>query len=85
MLRIGTRIDPKTGHVASPDALCAALGVSRRTYDNVVARFQPQDGRRRKEPRVLKRGSDTARMLAALRTAGDVRFVPSTPSTQEAA
>ena len=76
-LRIGGRLDLATGRVASPNALCAALGVNRSVYDDVVRRYA--NGRRRRSPR---RGSAAARMLAALRSAGDVRFAP---STQEAA
>lgn len=66
---IGARLDPETGQVASPAALCAALGCSRKIYENTVTRYA--DGRRRKPPR---RGSKTARMLAALRWARDARF-----------
>ena len=67
-LRIGGRLNA-AGRIASPAALCAALGVDRRCYDNTVGRYA--HGRAEHPPR---RRSDTARMLTALRAAGDVRF-----------
>ena len=74
----GARLNA-AGRIASPAALCAALGCGRKVYDNTVRRYA--HGRRNRPPRP---GSATARMVAALREAGDVRFAPS-PSPQEAA
>ena len=73
-LRIGMQLNA-SGRIASPAALCAALGLSRKTYENVVARYA--HGRR--VPR--SRNSATARMLIALNRSGDVRFV--NPSTRK--
>ena len=75
-LQIGMRRNA-SGRIASPAALCAALGLSRKTYYDAVARYAR--GRRARPPR---RRSATARMLTALEAAGDVRF---TPSAKEAA
>lgn len=72
---VGARLGPR-GRVACPNALCAALGLRRQTYDDVVRRYATDAPRRR--PRPPRAGSAAARMLAALQRAGDVRFVPST-------
>lgn len=66
-LAIGARLDPRTGQIASPAALCAALGVRRQLYYDAVRRHRA--GGRPPRP-----GSQTAHMLAALQRAGDVRF-----------
>ena len=60
------------GVIADPVALCAALQIQRYVYDDVVRRYSHG---RRNATRAPRRGSRVARMLAALRTAGDVRFV----------
>ena len=73
-LRIGSRLDPAIGQVAYPNALCAALGVQRGVYDNVVAQHGYHRGRPRRTR--VRRYSDSADMFAALRRAGDVRFQP---------
>ena len=79
-LKIGSRLDG-TGRIACPGALCAAIGVKPQVFEDVVRRYS--NGRRRGRGTAPRAGSTTARMLAALREAGDVRFTP--PSTQEAA
>ena len=58
------------GTVACPAALCAALRVPRHVYDDAVRRYV---GRPDRQPRRPK--SPTGRMVAALRAAGDRRFV----------
>lgn len=60
----------KDGRIASPDALCLALGSARHVYDDVVRRYA--DGRPGSVPRDPR--SETGRMLAALVASGDVRF-----------
>ena len=64
---IGARLT-QGQEIACPDALCAAIGCRRQTYDDTVKRHR--NGRRRKVP---TRGA-TARMFVALRAAGDRRF-----------
>lgn len=59
------------GKIADPEALCEALQVPRFVYDDVVRRYSRG---RRNASRVPRRGSRVARMLQALRSAGDVRF-----------
>ena len=79
-LCIGGHLD-ESEQIACPAALCAALGLNnRRVYDNTVARYA--HGRRRQPPRA---GSATARMLAALKGAGDVRFGNPSPKKETAA
>ena len=58
------------GRVASPEAVCLALGISRDVYQDVVRRYADA-ARNRGRPR---RGSQADRMLTALVVAGDVRF-----------
>ena len=69
-LHIGTQLDPDSGQVACPAALCAALGVPRFVYDDVVRRYAG------KAPTHPRPGSRPARLLAALQHAGDRRFTP---------
>ena len=59
------------GTIADPAALCAALQIPRYVYDDVVRRYAHG---RRSATRAARRGGRVARMLQALRTAGDVRF-----------
>ena len=59
------------GAITDVEALCAALQVPRYVYDDVVRRYAHG---RRNATRPPRRGSRVARMLQALRTAGDVRF-----------
>ena len=59
------------GTIADPQALCVALQIPRYVYDDVVRRYSRG---RRNATRAPRRGSRVARMLAALRTAGDARF-----------
>jgi len=72
---IGARLDEATGRIACPAALCAALGVDRQVFYDAI--------RRHRGGRPPRPGSAAARMFAALRQAGDVRFVP--PPPKEAA
>ena len=65
---LGLRAD---GTIADPMALCAALGSPRYVYDDVVRRYAYGRRHATHQPR---RESRVARMLQALRTAGDVRF-----------
>lgn len=63
------------GQIASPRALCLALGVPRYVYDQVVRTYA--DGRpgQHKLPRRLRAGkSASERMLRALIACGDARF-----------
>ena len=69
-LAIGARLDPATGQIACPAALCAALGFPRFVYDDVVRRYAG------KAPTRPRPGSRPARLLAALQHAGDRRFTP---------
>ena len=59
------------GTIADPMALCAALQIPRYVYDDVVRRYSRGH---RNASRAPRRGSRVARILQALRTAGDVRF-----------
>ncbi len=79
MMRIARRLDPATGRLASPAALCAALGgIPRHVYDDVVRRYAGRPGR---QPRRGKWGqTPTARLVEALRQSGDVRFAPAPAS-----
>ena len=81
-LEIGMRLDPATGRVACPDALCIALRVERHTYDYVVSRYamRPKTWPRRSARQSAFLGSQSAtdKMFRALRDAGDVRFQPPT-------
>ena len=69
MLAAGMRLGP-SGQIASPAALCRALGVRRYVYGDVVRRYRDEVGAGR-WPRT---GSRCGRVLAALTSAGDVRF-----------
>ena len=63
------RLGP-TGRIASPGALCRALGVKRSVYYAVVRRYRDEVG----PGRWPRPGTDSERMLVALGTSGDVRF-----------
>ena len=65
------------GQILDPTALCEALAVRRYIYDDVVRRYI---GRPERRPRP---GRSTARVVEALRAAGDVRFTQ--PRPREAA
>ena len=65
------------GQILDATALCQALAVRRYIYDDVVRRYI---GRPERRPRP---GRSTARVVEALRAAGDVRFTQ--PRPQEAA
>ena len=69
MLAAGMRLGP-SGQVASPAALCRALGVRRYVYDDVVRRYRDEIGAGR-WPRT---GNCCDRVLTALTSAGDARF-----------
>ena len=58
------------GQIASPSAVCLALGAPRYVYDDVVRRYHDSMNNRRRP----RRGSQTERMLTALAGAGDIRF-----------
>ena len=60
------------GQIASADALCRALGVSRQAYYNVVRHYADGGAKMNKPP--SKRRSATRRVLLALVAAGDARF-----------
>ena len=69
------------GQIACPEALCLALGISRSTYQHVIAQYANGGPREGDEPRRLApsalglpRQSTTERMLRALVVAGDARF-----------
>ena len=62
------------GQVASPAAVCLALGTPRYVFDDVLRRYR--DGAGGRKPRT---GSACARMLVALVGAGDVRFASRRP------
>lgn len=64
-----TRLGP-SGRIASPGALCRAVGVRRSVYYAVVRRYRDEIGAGR-WPRT---GSASERMLIALSAAGDARF-----------
>ena len=68
---IAVLLDPATGTIASPAALCAAVGCRRQTYDDAVRRY---GGARnaRKEPRDTKKG--VGPVVALLWASGDRRF-----------
>ncbi len=79
MMRIALRLDPATGRLASPAALCATLGgIPRHAYDDVVRRYAGRPGL---QPRRGRWGqTPTARLVEALRQSGDVRFAPAPAS-----
>ena len=70
MLSAALRTDGN-GEIASPNALCLALGVDRRVYDDVVFHYAGARGGA-KRPRGAD--SDRRRVFDALIDAGDVRF-----------
>ena len=59
-----------SGLIASPGALCPALGLNRSVYYAVLRRYRDEIG----AGRWPRSGSDSERMLIALSTSGDVRF-----------
>ena len=59
-----------SGQIASPVALCRALGVRRSVYYAVVRRYRDETG----AERWPQAGSDSERMLIALSASGDARF-----------
>ena len=63
------RLGP-SGWIASPGALCRALGLKRSVYYAVVRRYRDEVG----AGRWPRSGNDSERMLTALSAAGDVRF-----------
>ena len=63
------RLGP-SGQIASPGALCSALGLNRSVYYAVVRRYRDEVG----AGRWPRSGNDSERMLIALSTSGDVRF-----------
>ena len=77
MLQVAMRLRAD-GQIASPNALCLALGVERRVYDDVAHHYASgrSDGKR-------PRGEDTdrRRVFDALIDAGDVRFAARRPRT----
>ena len=64
-----TRLGP-SGQIASPGALCRALGMKRSVYYAVVRRYRDEIGAKRWP----QAGSDSERMLVALSASGDARF-----------
>ena len=75
-LAIGARLN-EAGRIACPAALCAALGVGRSIYYDAI--------RRHRDGQPARPGSAAARMVAALKQAGDVRFVATTTKQGTAA
>ena len=76
----GSTLGPD-GMLASPGALCLALGVKRYVYDRVVGFYADGKPGERKDPRALRpvekgkeRKSETQRALEALEASGDKRF-----------
>ena len=63
------------GRILDPTALCAALNIHRHVYDDCVRRYAGHPERRPRAPRPGGRPSPTWRLLNALRTAGDRRFI----------
>ena len=63
------RLGP-SGQIASPGALCQALGVERSVYYAVVRRYRDEIG----AGRWPRSGSASERMLIALSASGDARF-----------
>ena len=66
---VAMRLGP-SGRIASPGALCRALGLKRSVYYAVVRRYRDEVG----AGRWPRSGNDSERMLIALSAAGDVRF-----------
>ena len=63
------RLGP-SGRIASPGALCTALGLNRSVYYAVVRRYRDEIG----PGRWPRAGTDSERMFIALGTSGDDRF-----------
>ena len=64
------------GRIASPEALCLALGAPRYIYDQVVRAYADGKPRARSRPRRSRDGgpTPTERMFIALLESGDARF-----------
>lgn len=73
-LTTGTRLGPD-GRIASPAALCKALGVERQLYRDVLRHYQDGRGTGRRP----RKGTVTERMFDALVLSGDVRFASRRP------
>ena len=81
MTEIALRLNPETGHVASPAAVCALARCPRQTYDDAIRRFGGPNAKR--QPR---KHSAMAYLVDALRQSGDVRFAgPQAPPAAQAA
>ena len=63
----------RDGRIASPKALCLALGARRYTYEDVCKRYS----RGRAGTARPRRGTITEKMLVPLEQSGDERFVRS--------
>ena len=80
-LAIAMTLGPN-GTIASPDALCKVIGVSRKVFSDVVKRYADGRPRQHKQPRRRKKEgflgvpipTDTEKMFTALVASGDVRF-----------
>ena len=70
-LVIALQLNPATGRIASPAALCAVVGCSRQTYDDAVRRYGGAQNAR-KQPRNTKTG--VGLIVTLLRESGDKRF-----------
>ena len=68
---IALRLNPATGRIASPAALCAAVGCNHQAYDDAIRRY---GGARnaRKRPRSMTEGIGL--IVTLLRASGDERF-----------
>ena len=73
-LTAGTRLGPD-GRIASPAALCKALGVERQLYHDVLRHYRDGRGTGRRP----RKGTVTERMFDALVLSGDVRFASRRP------
>ena len=73
-LTVATRLGPD-GRVASPAALCMALGAERQLYHDVLRHYRDRRGNG-KRPR---KGTVTERMFDTLVLSGDVRFASRRP------
>ncbi|MYC11902.1 MAG: hypothetical protein F4X59_17500 [Holophagales bacterium] len=75
--QLAAAMELRNGRIRSPKALCAALDVTKTTYDDVVKRFQDGGPMGNREPRRDRKwgvGTDTKRLLDALVASGDKRF-----------
>ena len=77
MLQVAMRLRDD-GQIASPNALCLALGVERRVYDDVAHLYA---GGRSGGKRPRGEDTDRRRVFDALIDAGDVRFAARRPRT----